>query len=46
VDLRRDVLEQAGMALQVAPDLRLMEERLFHEPAFGLALQAREVRRG
>lgn len=46
VDLQRDVLEQAGMALQVAPDLRRMDERLFHDAPFGLALQAREVRRG
>lgn len=46
VDLRRDVLEQADIALQVAPDLRLMDARLFHAPPFGLALQARQVRRG
>lgn len=46
IDLQRDVLDQAQIALQVAPDLRPMQACLFHEPAFGLALPMREVRRG
>jgi propionate CoA-transferase len=46
IDLQRDVLDQAGMALRVAPDLRLMDAALFREPPFGLQLRAEEPRRG
>jgi propionate CoA-transferase len=46
IDLQRDVLDQAGMVLRVAPDLRLMDAALFREPPFGLQLRAEEPRRG
>jgi acyl CoA:acetate/3-ketoacid CoA transferase len=46
IDLQRDVLDQAEMALQVAPDLRLMDAALFHERPFGLCLQPEKVRHG
>jgi acyl CoA:acetate/3-ketoacid CoA transferase len=46
VDLRRDVLDQAEIALQVAPDLRPMDAALFREETFGLRLKSGEARRG
>jgi propionate CoA-transferase len=41
VELERDVLAQAGIDLKVAPDLKTMDERLFHEAPMGLELQPR-----
>jgi acyl CoA:acetate/3-ketoacid CoA transferase len=41
VDLQRDVLAQAGTPLQVASDLKLMDERLFRPEPFGLRLLPR-----
>jgi propionate CoA-transferase len=38
-DLERDVLGQAGFALGVASDLRLMDAKLFHPEPFGLKLK-------
>ncbi len=46
VDLRRDVLAQAEIPLKVAPDLRLMDEALFHEHPFGLKLRNPGARHG
>jgi propionate CoA-transferase len=46
IDLQRDVLDQAEIALRVAPDLRLMDAALFRDAPFGLVLKAEEVRRG
>jgi propionate CoA-transferase len=46
IDLQRDVLDQAGIPLRVAPELRLMDAALFREPPFGLQLRAEEPRRG
>ena len=46
IDLQRDVLNQAEVALRVCPDLRLMDEALFHDAPMGLQLKAQEVRRG
>ncbi|ACL55684.1 acyl CoA:acetate/3-ketoacid CoA transferase [Methylobacterium nodulans] len=43
VDLQRDVLARAGTPLEVAPDLKLMDERLFRPEPFGLALPARSA---
>jgi propionate CoA-transferase len=39
IDLQRDVLEQAEIALHVAPDLRLMDAALFRPEPFGLRLK-------
>lgn len=39
VDLERDVLDQCEFALQVSPDLRQMEARLFRPEPMGLALE-------
>ncbi|HJS86050.1 MAG TPA: CoA-transferase [Acetobacteraceae bacterium] len=41
VDLQRDVLARAGTPLEVAPDLKRMDERLFRPEPFGLELLAR-----
>ncbi|MGV8987209.1 MAG: acyl CoA:acetate/3-ketoacid CoA transferase [Cypionkella sp.] len=38
IDLQRDILDQAATPLQVAADVKVMDARLFQEPAFGLAL--------
>ncbi len=38
VDLERDVLEQAEFALEVAPDLKTMDARLFRDAPLGLKL--------
>jgi propionate CoA-transferase len=38
VDLQRDVLAQAEVPLRVAPDLKLMDARLFREAPLGLHL--------
>jgi acyl CoA:acetate/3-ketoacid CoA transferase len=38
VDLEREVLAQAGIALKVAPALKTMDERLFREEPMGLRL--------
>lgn len=46
IDLQRDVLDQAEIALRVAPDLRVMDAALFRDQPMGLALKAEEVRRG
>lgn len=40
IDLKRDVLDRAGIPLAVADDLRLMDERLFREEPMGLELGA------
>jgi len=45
IDLQRDVLDQAEIALRVAPDLKLMDAALFRAEPFGLKLKAQEVRR-
>ncbi|GJH26556.1 acyl CoA:acetate/3-ketoacid CoA transferase [Caballeronia novacaledonica] len=42
VDLRRDILDQAEIALKVAPDLRTMDAALFTDAPFGLRLKPRE----
>jgi hypothetical protein len=39
VDLRRDVLAQAAIELQVADSLKLMDARLFRPEPMGLELQ-------
>ena len=39
VDLNRDVLSQAAFALQIAPNLKVMDTNLFHEPLIGLQLK-------
>jgi acyl CoA:acetate/3-ketoacid CoA transferase len=39
VDLERDVLRQVDIPLQVAEDLRLMDERLFRPEPMGLKLR-------
>jgi len=46
IDLQRDVLDQADIALRVAPDLRLMDAALFRDPPFGLKLKDEEGRHG
>jgi acyl CoA:acetate/3-ketoacid CoA transferase len=38
VDLQRDVLAQAELPLRVAPELKTMDARLFHETPLGLRL--------
>ena len=38
VDLQRDVLAQAELPLRVAPELKTMDARLFHEAPIGLRL--------
>jgi acyl CoA:acetate/3-ketoacid CoA transferase len=42
VDLRREVLDQAGFPLEVAASLATMDGRLFHPEPFGLALRRAE----
>jgi acyl CoA:acetate/3-ketoacid CoA transferase len=44
VDLQRDILDQAEVALKVAPDLRQMDAALFIDAPFGLRLKPRENR--
>jgi acyl CoA:acetate/3-ketoacid CoA transferase len=39
VDLKRDVLAQAEFPLRVAPDLKLMDKRLFHPDPIHLVLR-------
>jgi len=46
IDLQRDVLDQAEIALRVATDLKLMDAALFRTEPFGLKLKTQEVRRG
>lgn len=43
VDLQRDVLDRAEFELHVAPDLRLMDARLFAPEPLGLSLTARSM---
>ena len=38
-DMDKDVLQQAGTHLQVSPDLKVMDEALFHPEPFGLSLR-------
>lgn len=38
LDLKRDVLDQAGTPIRVAPDLKLMNARLFQPDPIGLSL--------
>ena len=40
VDLERDILSQSEFALHVAPDLRLMDAKLFSPALMGLTLRA------
>jgi acyl CoA:acetate/3-ketoacid CoA transferase len=42
IDLQRDVLDQADMALRVSPNLRQMDAALFTDAPMGLQLKARE----
>ena len=44
VDLQRDILDQAEVALKVASDLRQMDAALFTDAPFGLRLKPREGR--
>ena len=44
VDLQRDILDQAGIPLRVAADLREMNAALFTDAPFGLRLKPREAR--
>jgi propionate CoA-transferase len=48
VDLEKDVLAQMAFRPHVAPDLRLMDARIFHAEQMGLAkaVDGREGRRG
>lgn len=46
IDLQHDVLDQSEIALQVAADLRIMDQALFRDRPFGLKLLPEEVRRG
>lgn len=46
IDLRRDVLDQSGVPLRVAADLRLMDAALFTDAPLGLRLKTREAHRG
>ena len=41
IDLERDVLGQAGFALSVSPDLKVMDERLFRDRPMQLRLERR-----
>lgn len=38
LDIRRDILDQAATPLRVAPDVKMMDERLFRDAPFGLTL--------
>jgi propionate CoA-transferase len=40
VDLERDVLDKAGIPLEVSDELKLMDARLFHPDPIGLSLQS------
>jgi propionate CoA-transferase len=44
IDLDKDVLAQAAIALKVAPDLKIMDTRLFTDAPIGLKLPARASR--
>ena len=44
VDLRRDVIDQAGFPLRVAPSVAAMDPRLFSPAPMGLRLKQRERR--
>ena len=44
VDLQRDVLAQAAIPLKVAPDLAIMDARLFTDAPMRLALPTRPSR--
>ena len=46
IDVQRDVLDQADIALRVSPQLRVMPQALFRPEAIGLQLKPEEVRRG
>jgi len=46
IDLQRDVLDQAEVALRVADNLRLMDDSLFRNQPFGLKLKDEVARRG
>lgn len=46
IDVQRDVLDQADIALCVSPQLRVMPQALFRPEAIGLRLKPEEVRRG
>ena len=46
IDLQRDVIDQAEIALSVSADLRVMNPALFTDARFGLELKDEEVRRG
>jgi len=46
VDLERDVLAQADIALRVSPTLRLMDAALFRPEPFGLRLKSEERQHG
>jgi propionate CoA-transferase len=41
LDLKRDVLEQAGISLRVSENLAVMDKRIFQPQPFGLKLQSR-----
>jgi propionate CoA-transferase len=43
IDLKRDVLEQAGITLLVSPEIRLMDAALFRPEVMGLRLKPRRV---
>jgi acyl CoA:acetate/3-ketoacid CoA transferase len=42
IDIERDVLAQAGFALNIADDLKLMDKALFCDQPFGLDLSVKE----
>ncbi len=44
IDLQRDVLDQVGFPLEVAADLKVMEDRLFRPEPIGLRLNAKAAR--
>ncbi len=46
IDVERDVLGQTEFPLQVSPDLRLMDERLFRREPMGLTLPGPSDGRG
>ncbi len=46
IDLQRDVLLQSGVSLGVSPQLRVMDEALFHDRPMGLHLKNVEPRHG
>jgi propionate CoA-transferase len=46
IDLQRDVLDQADIALRVSPHLRLMDAALYRDMPFGLTLKTQKARHG